>query len=445
MLPVYILSDEEEGDWRAGGASRWWLHQSLWSLARSLTARGSRLLLFNGKASTLLPRIARESGADAVYWNRRYEPPVIARDGALKDALRAADMGAESFNGSLLAEPWDVRSPSDKPYRMFTPFRRRLLERLQLPPALPTPRRLIAPPAWPAARALDELELMPATPWYERMQNHWTPGETAAMRRARKFLASRVRGYAESRNLPAEDGTSALSPHLHFGELSVRQLWRWGERSMKGWPESTFASELIWREFAYHLLFYQPRTPLEPLDRQFENLQWRTSKSHQKAWQRGLTGFPIVDAGMRQLWALGWMHNRVRMIVASLLIKNLRQPWLDGARWFWDTLVDADLANNTLNWQWTAGCGADAAPYFRIFNPITQGQKFDPDGDYVRRWVPELAELPADCIHEPHLAPGAVLAAAHVRIGKTYPAPRVDLKASRLEALAAYRSMRKTR
>ncbi len=443
MLPVYILSDEEEGDWPAGGATRWWLHQSLSSLERSLASRSSRLILLAGKASVLLPQLARDSGADAVYWNRRYEPAAIARDGALKDALRTGGLGAESFNGSLLAEPWDVRSPSDKPYRVFTPFRRRLLEHLQLPPALPTPRRLMAPSVGPASRAVDELGLMPRIRWYERMQHHWNPGEAGAIRRARKFLAGRVRGYAESRNLPAEDGTSALSPHLHFGELSVRQLWRWGERAIEGWSESVFASELIWREFAYHLLFYQPRTALEPLDRQFEDFAWRPSRAHLKAWQRGLTGFPIVDAGMRQLWALGWMHNRVRMIVASLLVKNLRQPWVDGARWFWETLVDADLANNTLNWQWTAGCGADAAPYFRIFNPTTQGQKFDPDGDYVRRWVPELAALPADWIHEPHRAPPAVLSAANVRIGKTYPAPRVDLKASRVEALEAYQSMRR--
>ena len=442
-MPVYILSDEEEGDWPAGGASRWWLHQSLSQLSQALHRRGSRLVLLKGKASNLLPELAHDSGTDAVYWNRRYEPASVARDGKLKESLREQGIAAESFNGTLLSEPWDVRSPTDKPYRVFTPYKRRLLESLQLPAAVPTPRQLAAPRPWPRSRDLTELELMPDIPWHERMQHHWTPGEAGALRRARRFLAMSVNEYGKTRDCPAEEGTSSLSPHLHFGELSVRELWRWGERAVHGWADCVFASELVWREFAHHLLFYNPRTPLEPLDRQFERFPWQRNKKSQKAWQRGLTGFPIVDAGMRQLWALGWMDNRVRMIVASLLVKNLQQPWVDGARWFWDTLVDADLANNTMNWQWTAGCGADAAPYFRIFNPVRQGEKFDPDGDYVRQWVPELSELPTKHIHEPHLAPTDVLTAARVHIGENYPAPVVDLKDSRREALAAYQAMRR--
>jgi deoxyribodipyrimidine photo-lyase len=443
VMPVYILSENEEGDWPPGAASRWWLHHSLLKLSHSLQRRSSRLVLLKGTASSLLPRLAHETGADAVYWNRRYEPAAVTRDALLKDCLRDSGLAAHSFNGALLSEPWDVRSPADKPYRVFAPYKRRLLQSLQLPAAFARPRKLTAPKAWPESRELGELQLMPDRRWYERMQQHWTPGEAGAMRRARRFLANGVKGYGDTRNRPAGDGTSALSPHLHFGELSVRQLWRWGERAVPGWPDCVFASELAWREFAHHLLFYNPRTPVESLDRQFEHFPWQRNTQSQQAWQRGLTGFPIVDAGMRQLWALGWMHNRVRMIVASLLVKNLRQPWLDGARWFWDTLVDADLANNTLNWQWTAGCGADAAPYFRIFNPVTQGEKFDPDGDYVREWLPELAKLPARYIHEPHLAPAEVLAAANVRIGESYPAPVVDLKDSRREALAAYLAMRR--
>jgi deoxyribodipyrimidine photo-lyase len=282
---------------------------------------------------------------------------------------------------------------------------------------------------------------MPTIQWYRQMAQHWQPGEAGGLQRIRRFLRRPLPDYARQRDLPGVEGTSGLSPHLHFGEISVRALWRLGSRRA-GWVDSTFASELIWREFAHHLLYYHPRTPLEPLDARFEHFKWQNNVAERRAWQRGQTGIPIVDAGMRQLWALGWMHNRVRMIVASLLVKNLRQHWLEGARWFWDTLVDGDLAANTLNWQWTAGCGADAAPYFRIFNPVTQGERFDPDGDYVRRWVPELQHVPARYIHTPHLAPPDVLRAANVRIGHSYPAPRVDLKQSRAQALAAYQAMR---
>jgi deoxyribodipyrimidine photo-lyase len=448
VLPLYILTDDER-DWALGGASRWWLHQSLTQLAASLDQRGSRLIFLRGDAETLLPQLSADTGAAAVYWNRRYEPAVVERDARIKSALRDSGVACESFNGALLGEPWEARSPTDKPYRVFTPFKKRLLERLQVPPAAGTPRRIAAPDRWPRSQDLKQLGLMPRISWYRGMAEHWRPGETGALRRARRFLTQRLRDYGEARNRPDTPGTSELSPHLHFGEISVRELWRLGEkaggrgrRAANSWQESVFASELVWREFAHHLLCYFPRTPLHPLDTRFERFAWQPDKKRLHAWQRGLTGFPIVDAGMRQLWSIGWMHNRVRMIVASLLVKNLQQPWLDGAHWFWDTLVDADLAANTLNWQWTAGCGADAAPYFRVFNPVTQGEKFDPDGEYVRRWVPELARLPAKYIHAPQLAPAEVLHAARVRLGNTYPLPLVDLKASRQEALQAYDRMR---
>jgi deoxyribodipyrimidine photo-lyase len=450
VVPLYVLADAEEGDWPAGGATRWWLHHSLEQLAASFLRRDSRLLFKRGSAADVITTLVAASGADAVYWNRRYEPAAIARDSSLKQSLRDNGIACESFNSALLAEPWDVRSPADKPYRVFTAFKKRQLERLEVARVLTTPRRLRAPRKWPAALSLEQLELLPKIKWYGDMADHWKPGEAGALRRARRFMPAHLADYGEQRNQPATQGTSSLSPHLHFGEISVRQLWHLGEnavrrqrRPISSWRDSVFASELIWREFAHHLLFYNPRTPLEPLDSQFERFEWQPRLSTQRAWQRGRTGFPIVDAGMRQLWSIGWMHNRVRMIVASLLVKNLRQPWLDGARWFWDTLVDADLAANTLNWQWTAGCGADAAPYFRIFNPVTQSERFDPTGDYVRRWVPELAALPAPYIHAPHLAPIAVLQAARVHIGQNYPAPLVDLKESREAALAAYHCMRR--
>jgi deoxyribodipyrimidine photo-lyase len=450
IIPLYIHYEPEEGDWPAGSASRWWLHQSLTVLATALRNRGSRLIVKRGPALEVLSRLAAQSGADVVYWNRRYEPAAIVRDTSLEQSLRKAGITCVSFNGSLLIEPWDLCNRSGGSYRVFTPFRRRLLECLEVPCALATPRSIARPTKWPESSEIAELQLLPTIRWYARMSQHWTPGELGALGRAREFLAEAFTTYRENRDQPAADGSSSLSPHLHFGELSVRQLWRLGEKAAKrqrlkddAWRESSFASQLAWREFAHHLLYHYPRTATQPLDSRFERFHWQVDHSAQRAWERGLTGFPIVDAGMRQLWASGWMHNRARMIVASLLVKNLRQPWLQGARWFWDTLVDADLAANTLNWQWSAGCGADAAPYFRVFNPITQGKRFDPRGDYVRRWVPELARMPAEHIHAPHLAPAAVLQKARVRIGVTYPAPILDLRKSREQALAAYRALRR--
>jgi deoxyribodipyrimidine photo-lyase len=441
ILPLYLRCDAEEADWPPGAAARWWLHESLRQLSVALGALGARLILRSGPARVIIGELAKASNADAVYWNRRYEPASVARDGALKQSLGELGLSCQSFNAALLAEPWDVRSAAGRHYRVYSAFRKRLLETLKSPDALPAPRRLRLPPSWPKSESLETLGLLPTIPWYRSMARHWQPGEAGGLRGVRRFLGKPLQHYSALRDRPDKLGTSSLSPHLHFGEISVRELWRRGSRH-RGWSQSTFASELIWREFAHHLLYHHPRAPLEPLNAQFDRFDWQPNPAWQQAWQCGFTGFPIVDAGMRQLWSAGWMHNRVRMIVASLLVKNLRQPWFDGARWFWDTLVDADLANNTMNWQWIAGCGADAAPYFRIFNPVSQALRFDPRGDYVRRWVPELAALPAQHIHAPHLAPPEVLRAAAIRIGHTYPAPLVDLKRSREEALATYRAMR---
>jgi deoxyribodipyrimidine photo-lyase len=446
---VFVWAPEEEDPWAPGAASRWWLHQSLARLAADLEARGARLVIRRaapqpagapGESGSLgaLRALLRDSGARAVYWNRRYEPALIARDTLIKQALRDSGIEAESFNAALLAEPRDVRNQSGRPFQVFTPFWKHVRATLDPPPPVPAPATIPAPAAWPASLALQQLGLRPRIRWDGGLAETWQPGERGAWQSLEHFLAGPVREYDETRNVPGAPGTSRLSPHLHFGEISPRQIWH----AAPEWRQRQFVTEVGWREFAHHLLFHFPRTTDEPLRAEFRAFPWSGDRTHLAAWQQGRTGVPLVDAGMRELWATGWMHNRVRMVVASYLVKNLRLPWQDGARWFWDTLVDADLASNTLGWQWSAGCGADAAPYFRVFNPVTQGLKFDPDGVYVRRWVPELAKLPAAAMHAPWEADTATLRAAGVVLGKTYPHPLVDLKASREAALEAYQRMR---
>lgn len=453
IIPVFILDDAAEGDWPAGGATRWWLHHALAALDASLRRLGSRLVLVRGDSATELDRLQRETGAQAVYWNRRYEPAVIARDRTLKQTLTGQGIGAKSFNSALLFEPHTVANKQGKPFQVFTPFWRHCLT---LPVAAPvkfTARELPAPARWPRGLDLAALELLPTRDWADEFADHWTPGEAGAQQRLKLFLQEAVAAYADERNQPAVDGTSRLSPWLHLGEIGPRQIWAavmaLGRESGVYPPHNgarVFLSEVGWREFAHHLLFHFPHTPAAPLREDFTRFPWADDPGGRKlrAWQRGRTGYPIVDAGMRQLWRSGWMHNRVRMIAASFLVKHLRLNWTDGAAWFWDTLVDADLANNTLGWQWTAGCGADAAPYFRIFAPVTQGERFDAGGEYVRRWVPELARLPAKWIHRPWEAPAEVLAAAGLELGETYPQPIVDHAAARAEALAAFKQLRGT-
>ncbi len=452
VLPVYILDPASETDWPAGGASRWWLHHSLASLDATLRERGSRLLLAQGESGAVLRALLTQTGATAVYWNRRYEPASIAGDKALKADLTSAGIDAKSFNASLLFEPHTVQNKSGGPFQVFTPFWRHCL-------ALPvdTPVKLpagdfTALTKWPASFELADLKLLPTIKWDTGLAAAWVPGEAAALKRLKQFTAGAMADYAEQRNRPDTAGTSALSPYLHFGEIGPRQIWaavRALSKDSGVFPANrggqVFLSEVGWREFAYHLLFHFPQTPGEPLRKEFAAFPWRKDARQLLAWQKGRTGYPIVDAGLRQLWATGWMHNRVRMIVASFLVKHLRISWQEGAAWFWDTLVDADLASNTLGWQWTAGCGADAAPYFRIFNPFLQGAKFDPEGNYVRRWVPELARMPAEFIHLPWEAPMDVLAAAGVTLGRDYPHPLVDHGEARVAALAALESIRRSR
>lgn len=443
VVPVFIYAPEEESPWAPGGASLWWWHQSLAAHDAALRERGARLIIRRGPMLGSLQALVKETGATAVFWNRRYEPPVTARDTLIKSTLRSAGLHVESFNGALLHEPWTIQNQSKKPFQVFTPFWKNCLSKPDPAESLPAPKVLPAPELWPKSLALAELDLEPRIKWAEGMRAAWQPGEAGAGTMLKQFLAKAFVDYSDKRNRPDLRGTSRLSPHLHFGEISPRQIWhavqQYAERhGVMTWRTSQFLAEVGWREFAHHLLHHFPHTPTEPLREDFKRFPWRKDAAFLQAWQRGQTGYPIVDAGMRELWTTGWMHNRVRMIVASFLVKDLLLSWREGAAWFWDTLVDADLAQNTLGWQWTAGCGADAAPYFRVFNPVSQGEKFDPQGDYVRKWCPELARLPDEWLHQPDQAPDAVLQRAGVALGHNYPQPIVSHAIAREVALEAF-------
>ena len=439
ILPIYILDDETPGPWSLGGAARWWLHHSLTSLTKDLAARGAPLVLRRGPASNEIPRLAAETGATAVYAGCSHEPWARRLDEALVQTLQHQRVQFRRYRTTTIFPPDAVRTGAGGPFSVFTPFSRACLT-LGPPPLLPAPTRIpsIEPPR---SDRLEDWRLLPTRPdWAGGLRDTWTPGESAAQHRLHAFLATAAKRYADTRDRPAIDGTSMLSPHLHWGELSAAQAWH--AAAMQDGPGAeSFIRELLWREFSYHLLWHRPAMPDQPLRDEFAAMPWRQDDQALAAWQRGRTGIPIVDAGMRQLWHIGWMHNRVRMIVASFLTKHLLLPWQDGAAWFWDTLVDANLASNSQNWQWVAGSGADAAPYFRIFNPVLQGKKFDPDGGYVRRWVPELAPLGAAHIHAPWEAPHSALSAAGLTLGTTYPLPLIDLATGRARALAAFQSL----
>mgnify|MGYP002821143526 CR=1 FL=1 len=447
VLPLFIL-DEETPDVRpVGGASRWWLHHSLKSLAAGLREHGLELLLRRGRAANVLADIEEQTGADRVVWNRCYEPGAIARDTAVKAMLRAAGVATESFNGSLLIEPWKVETGQGGPYKVFTPYWRRLREVYQAPPVAALPKTLPAATS-PAGDALAAWQLLPTAPdWAGGLRESWEIGEDAAMARLGGFLDDGVARYPQERDRPDIDGTSRLSPYLHWGEISPHQVWRAAAVHLyKGGAVAAGAEallrELAWRDFNHHLLFHFPGIATANWREQFDGFPWRDDPEALALWQKGQTGYPLVDAGMRELFHTGFMHNRVRMIAGSFLIKDLMIDWRAGEAWFWDTLVDADLANNAGNWQWVAGSGADASPFFRIFNPVTQGEKFDSTGAYVRRWVPELAELPDKCIHKPWTASPDTLDAAGVRLGESYPAPMVDHGVARERALEAYHTIR---
>jgi deoxyribodipyrimidine photo-lyase len=446
VLPVYILDDDNAGLDRMGSASRWWLHQSLCALNADL---GGKLRVFRGNPLEIIPTLIKASGADLVCWNRCYEPWRIARDTAMKAGLEESGIAVQSYNGSLLWEPWDIKKGDGTPYKVFTPyFRRGCLSAPSPRIPLPAPGRF---EAWSGGDHLadikvDDLGLMPAEDWHQQVARHWTPGEAGAAKRLDYFINRGLAGYKEGRNFPAQPHTSRLSAHLHWGEISPNQAWYAVRDVMdSGGLEvdaDNFLSELGWREFSYSLLFHCPDLPRQNLQPKFNHFPWEQNADHLRRWQNGQTGYPIVDAAMRELRQTGYMHNRLRMVVGSFLVKNLRLHWHQGEAWFWDCLVDADLASNSASWQWIAGCGADAAPYFRVFNPVTQGQKFDGDGSFTRHFLPELSELPAKYLFNPWEAPPEILAAAGVELGVTYPRPIVDVKLSREAALAAFASLR---
>lgn len=436
-LLVYVLDDEAAGAWGHGGAQRWWLHHSLAALSADLAARGANLHLARGAAARIIPELAAEIGAEEVIAGRLYEPWARSRDAAIAETLRQTDRKLTLHSSSLLHEPHRIRTGTGKPYSVYTPFSRALFALGEPPPPLPAPARLeaIARPGL----ALNALDLLPKGDWAREFPGHWQPGEAGAAARIAGFTA--LSRYDDTRNLPGIPGTSGISPHLRFGEVSPRQLWH-AARAGGVTGDATFLKEILWREFAYHLLWHRPELPEAPLQEGFASFPWQPDARLLRAWQRGLTGYPIVDAGMRQLWRSGWMHNRVRMVTASFLVKHLLQPWQAGEAWFWDTLLDGDLASNAASWQWVAGCGADAAPYFRVFAPVLQGEKFDTDGAYVRRWVPEIARLPDKYIHKPWETPENILRGAGIRLGVDYPRPVMDHAKGRARALSAYAEMR---
>ncbi len=452
VFAVYVHAPDEEGAWTPGAASDWWLHHALTTLDASLRARGGGLLVLRSASLDGLRSLIAATGASSVFWNRRYEPAVIARDKALKQALREDGVHVASFNSLLMVEPWQASTLQGTPYRVFTPYWRSISPRvldhwpLSIPAALD---QVLAEPITLATTCgIDDLKLLPNIPWDAGFAAHWQPGEAGARAQLVEFLDDAVVDYKADRNRPDHAGTSRLSPYLAWGNISPRQIvaeihQRDAESPGFSAKAEPYVRELGWREFSYHLLFHFPETPQRNLNARFDEFPWAAVDEHLlAAWQRGNTGIPIVDAGMRELWQTGWMHNRVRMVVASLLTKNLRYHWSHGARWFWDTLVDADLANNTQGWQWTAGTGADAAPYFRVFNPVLQGERFDPDGDYVRRYVPELARVPRKFIHQPWLLKPSEQAVCGI-VGTPYARPLIDLAETRDAALQAFQAIKR--
>jgi len=440
VLPIYIYDEDNAGDQLLGAASKWWLHNSLQALNTSLN--GS-LSVYKGNPGVILNELIEEHKVTAVYWNRCYEPWRISRDTKIKSSLEAQGINVHSFNGALLLEPWETLKKDNTPYKVFTPFyKNSYLNSIAPREPISQAVKIKLYDLATSKSSIDDLALEPLLNWHEQFKPHWTIGETGAQERLGIFLDEELSNYKQGRDYPALKNVSRLSPHLHFGEISPNQIWHAAKLLESSDDQEHFLRELAWREFSHNLLYYFPTLPKNNLQDKFDSFPWIENEEHLRCWQRGQTGYPLVDAGMRELWQTGYMHNRIRMVVGSFLVKNLLLHWHHGERWFWDCLLDANLANNSASWQWIAGCGADAAPYFRVFNAATQGQKYDANGEYTKRFVPELSEMPNKYLFSPWDAPAEVLQKAGVKLGEDYPKPIVDIKESRLRALEAYQYMK---
>lgn len=439
IIPIFIWAPEEAGNWAPGAASKWFLRQSLESLRAEFRKHGGELVIRKGDSLKTLSEIIEHTGAKRVFWNRRYESPLREIDTVIKRALRNDGIEVESFNSSLLNEPHTVSTGAGKPYKVYTPYWRKVKDREIEPITELDYASMEFPKEYPRTLGLEELNLLPSKQWPQKFNSYWEVSEKAAQKHLQVFLEHRAEDYDVARDIPKKEGTSSLSPFLRWGLIGPRQIIHAlkSKYDMNTVGPQTYSKEIYWREFAYNVLYHYPNTPDAPLQEKYSDFPWESDAEVLSSWQLGKTGYPIVDAGMRQMYQTGWMHNRVRMIVSSLLVKHLLQDWREGARWFWDTLVDADLASNTLGWQWSGGCGADAAPYFRIFNPITQGKKFDPDGEYVKQWVPELSNVPPKYIHEPWEASKHELESYGLDLGTDYPKPIIEHSLGRKRALEA--------
>lgn len=446
IILLYIQDQEINSNWPIGSASKWWLHHSLIELQTNIKSLNGFLNIVEGDPKKILLEITEKYKVKNIFWNRLYEPETILRDSEIKSTMTENNISCESFNGSLLIEPWEIKTTTGGPYQVFSPFWRALQRSYKSEKTLAKPKSLSESIELNKSTKVESLNLLPKINWDKEFEKLWTPGENGAVNLTKEFLKNKVTKYTLERDFPSISANSKLSPHLHFGEISPKKIWNMAEEAFNKsniTEIEPFIRQLGWRDFAHHLLFHFPHTIDKPLKPSFEKFPWSKNKKYLIAWQKGETGYPIIDAGMRELWQTGIMHNRVRMIVGSFLVKNLLLHWSSGAKWFWDTLLDADLANNTMGWQWVAGSGADAAPYFRIFNPVSQSQKFDSEGIYLRKWLPELAKLPNKYIHAPWEAPGILIASAGIKLGKDYPKPIVDLKTTRENALEAYYSISK--
>ena len=449
VIPVYIYCPQEEAPWEPGAASNWWLHHSLTQLGEDLRQAKMGLTIRHGSTKRVLRELIGETEAHAVYWNRLYEPALLERDKSIKKFLVTQGVFTKEFNSALLSEPWETLNKTEQPYRVFTPYYKANRSKVPVREHLhKVPKMRNSKGRELKSDSVKTLNLLPQLNWASDFPNHWQPGESGALERLESFSNAMVFQYEKERDQPGHNGVSRLSPHLHFGEISPARIWYVledrGREENKESQVEPYLRQLMWREFAHHLLFHFPYTPEREFNPKFESFPWREPDTYlYRAWSKGLTGIPLIDAGMRELWQTGWMHNRARMNVASFLTKHCLIDWRAGARWFWDTLVDANLANNTMGWQWAAGCGADAAPFFRIFNPIRQGQRFDPEGEYIKRWVPDLARANGKKIHEPR--PISTNPAELVHDDEEdidYPPPIVDLAFGRQQALSVYKALK---